>query len=121
MREDVTKEISRLNFEDFLWCVFIILSFLNILGDYDDKEYLRKHCNSYKMEANHIFTFTLIITLFIYLYFFVRNIKKYQAVSDNQKDLYFVKVFGSLLLIVGIICLLYFQENESSFIGSPSI
>lgn len=121
MREDVTKEIFRLNFEDFLWCIFIILSFFNILGDYDDKEYLRKRCNSYKIEANYIFTFTLAITLFLYLYFFVRNLKKYQAVSDNQKDLYFVKVFGSLLLIVGIICLLYFQKNESSFIGSPSI
>ena len=48
MMGDVTKEISRLNFEDFLWCVFIILSFLNILGDYDDKEYLRKRCNFYK-------------------------------------------------------------------------
>ena len=34
---NIDSEIKRLDFEDFLWVVFMILVGLNIYGDYDDK------------------------------------------------------------------------------------
>lgn len=37
---DVLNELKRLNFEDFIWIMFAILSILNIYGDYNSKEYL---------------------------------------------------------------------------------
>lgn len=118
---NIDKEIFRLDFENFLWFLFIILSFLNICGDNDDKKYLKSGESYYSREANHIFTFTLAVTFFIYLYFFVRNYKMYEAVSDSRKKLYLIKLLGSSFLIAGTICLWYFQNKESLFVGSPAI
>ena len=118
---NIDKEIFRLDFENFLWFLFIILSFLNICGDNDDKKYLQSGESYYSREANHIFTFTLAVTFFIYLYFFVRNYKMYEAVSDSRKKLYLIKLLGSSFLIAGTICLWYFQNKESLFVGSPAI
>lgn len=115
------KEIFRLEFENLLWVIFIMLSLLNIYGDLDDEKFLKTNNTSYKMESNYIFNFTLTVTLFIYLYFFIRNYKKYMEVNNYQKKLYSVKLFGSIFLIVGVICLLYFQSHQNSFVGSPAI
>ncbi len=113
------NEINRLNFEDFLWIIFAILCFLNVYGDYNEKEYLKTNSNIFKNKSNYIFELTITVTLFIYIYFFIRNYKFYQKSED--KNLYSVKVFGSIFLIVGIICLLYFQNKQTSFIGSPGL
>ncbi len=119
--ETVEEEIRRLNFEDLLLIVFIILSTLNMFGNQNEKIYVQTKDNVYKNRANRIFEFTIIVTLIIYLYFFKRNYDSYNGVSEDKKGLYRVKVFGSLLLIVGTICLFYFQKKQTSFIGSPSL
>lgn len=118
---NIDKEIFRLDFENFLWFLFIILSFLNICGDNDDKKYLRSGKVYYSRQANHIFTFTLAVTFFIYLYFFVRNYKMYESVSDSQNKIYLIKLLGSSFLMAGNIYLRYFQNKESSFVGAPAI
>ena len=68
--ENQLREINRLNFEDFIWLIFIILGLMNIFGDYNEKEYLKSNNRMYENYANEIFELTLIITLFIYFYFF---------------------------------------------------
>lgn len=118
---EVLSELNRLKFEDFLWLVFAALCVINVYGDYNDKEYLKTNNNYYKNKSNIIFEITLIITFFIYIYFFARNYKFYQKVSDNKKDLYSIKLLGSSLLIAGSICLIYFQIKQTSFIGSPAL
>ena len=45
---ELEKEIKRLNFEDLLWLIFALLSFLNIYGDYNDIEYLKSHDDQYE-------------------------------------------------------------------------
>ena len=45
----------------------------------------------------------------------------YEAVSDSRKKLYLIKLLGSSFLIAGTICLWYFQNKESLFVGSPAI
>lgn len=117
----IEDEISRLNFEDFLWFIFALLCFLNIKGDKDDKEYLKTNNKYYKNESNKIFEFTLIITSLIYIYFFFRNYIFLNRVKDSQKQLYRIKLLGSSLLLAGVICLIYFQVNNNSFIGSPAL
>ncbi|MGN1378790.1 MAG: hypothetical protein ACI4XR_00085 [Bacilli bacterium] len=118
---EVINELKRLNFEDFIWIIFAILSILNIYGDYNSKEYLITKKNTFEKKSNYIFEITLIITFFIYLYFFLRNYKFYKKASFEDKKLYFIKVLGSSFLIAGVICLIYFQTNQSNFIGSPAI
>ena len=75
---NMNSEIFRLNFEDFLWSIFIILAVLNIQGDYDEKKYIDSHNEIFRNESNSIFTLTLTITFFIYLYFLVRNYNFYK-------------------------------------------
>lgn len=118
---NVIDEIGRLNFEDLLWILFIILSLSNIYGDYEEKEYLKTNNYKYKNTSNHIFEITLILTFFIYIYFFTRNYKAYEKESEEDKQLYSIKLLGSLFLIIGILCLIYFQTNQKSFVGSPAL
>lgn len=108
----MNSEIFRLNFEDLLWFLFIVLAALNIRGDYDEKKYIESHCDFYDEEANRIFTLTLTITFFIYLYFLVRNYRKYMSVPNYQKDAYFIRLSGSCFLTLGVILLLTFQKMK---------
>ncbi len=118
---NIEHEIFLLKFEDFLWALFIVLSFLNIKGTCDQELFLKNHQNCYKEEANYIFTLTLTVTFFIYIYFFLRNYQRYQMASVEEKKLYSIKLFGSSFLLAGTVLLLYFQTHQDSFVGSPAI
>lgn len=115
------NEIKRLKFEDLLWLTFAILSLLNIFGDYEDREFLMTNNEKYRNISNRVFTITLIVTLFIYTYFFLRNYKAYEKAPESQKKLFTVKLLGSSFLIAGIIFLIYFQVKQNSFVGSPAL
>ena len=108
----MNSEIFRLNFEDLLWFLFIILAILNIRGDYDEKKYIEGHYDFYDKEANHIFTLILTITFFIYLYFLVRNYRNYMRVPSYQKEVYLIRLFGSCFLVAGVFLLLVFQKMK---------
>ena len=69
MNNNGFNDLARLNFEDFIWSIFIIIALLNICGDYCEKEYIKKHDYSFKNRASNIFSITVIITFFIYIYF----------------------------------------------------
>ncbi|MBQ2873430.1 MAG: hypothetical protein IJE89_05475 [Bacilli bacterium] len=119
---DKNNEINRLNFEDILWVIFIILSILNIVSNDNQKKYVISDNQYYEDNANKISIFVLIVLLCIYLYFFLRNYNMYtnKGIEATNTDL--IKVIGSILFILGTICLLYFQVNsEDNFIGGPAL
>ena len=68
--DETLNELKRLKFEDFLWIIFSILCIMNVYGDYNDEEYLKTDNKNFKIKSNKIFEITLIITPFIYLYYF---------------------------------------------------
>ncbi|MBQ3021467.1 MAG: oligosaccharide flippase family protein [Bacilli bacterium] len=115
------NELERLDFEDFIWVIFIILSLLNIFGDNLLKEFIKNKDKTDEVYANKIFFFVLIISLFIYIYFFIRNLNAYNKVNEEEKQLFLIKLIGSSLLIAGICCLIYFQYKNTDFIGAPVI
>lgn len=119
--DEISSELKRLNFEDFLWIIFAILAFTNIYGDYNDKEFLITNNPSFQIKSNTIFEITLLVTFFIYLYFLKRNYNFYKKASSENKELYFIKLLGSSFLIAGVICLIYFQTKQRAFIGSPAL
>lgn len=119
--ENNINEINRLKFENFLWILFACLCISNAYGDYEEIEYLETDNQTYKTKSNKIFTTTLIITLLIYIYFFLRNYKAYEKATIEEKNLYTIKLLGSSLLIAGILCLIYFQTKQTSFTGSPAL
>ena len=117
---DTISKLNTLKFEETLYIIFILLILANIYADYNEEIYLKTNNNIYEDKANQIFTITLIGTLFIYLYFFNRNYKAYENASHNEKELFEIKLFGTIFLIVGVLCLIYFQTKQSNFTGAPA-
>lgn len=115
------NELKRLNFENYLWILVSSLALLSILGNQNDKAFIETNNINYKLNANKTFELTLIISLFIYIYYFYRNYNNYKKASPQNRELLIVKLFGSALFIAATILLLYFQYNDRSFIGSPAI
>ena len=115
------NEIKRLNLEDFIWIIFIIIGILNIYGDKLLKDFIKTNNQKNLNNANKIFLLILIITFFIYIYFLQRNYKAYKNAKESEKNLYLIKLLGSSFLLAGIICLLYFQLKQSNFIGTPAV
>lgn len=115
------NELKRLKFEDMLWIIFGILCFINIYGDKLQETDIYNNSKMLEKSANNIFTFTLIVTFFIYVYFFIRNYNNYENASSDKKELYTIKVFGSIFLIVVVVCLIYFQTHNKNAIGAPSL
>lgn len=124
MNNDVIEELKRLNFEDIIWIIFIILSSLDILADNYQKKYLINNDKYYENIANKIYIIITIITILIYIYFFTRNYNLYQKSSLDQKDNLKIKLLGSIFLLIGGICLLSSQINnnqDNPFIGGPAL
>jgi hypothetical protein len=119
--ETTIEELKRLKFEDLLWLLFAFLSFLNIYGDDLQKKYLNTSNKELEDKSNQVFLFTLGVTFLIYLYFFIRNYNAFKNTSLENKKLYTIKVLGSSFLLAGIICLIYFQKKNQSFIGTPGL
>ena len=119
--DNIEKEIKRLNFEDIIWIVFIVLSILNIVGNDNQKKYVVSNKQCYEDRANNISIFVLTTLFFVYLYFFYRNYNMYNN-KDNPSDVDRIKVIGSFLFMVGTLCLLYFQVNSNdNFIGDVEL
>lgn len=117
----MNNTLNRLKIEDYIWVIFISLSVINMFGDSLQKKYVSTKNPEYQKEANEVFTFTLLATLFIYIYFFKRNYEALENISDENKELFTIKALGTAFLVVGILCLLYFQVNNKNFIGTPSL
>ena len=118
----IKNEIDRLDFEDLLWVIFVFLSIMNIISNYYQKEFVVTNCQYYEDKANNISIVVLSILVFVYLYFFLRNYNMYNDKGNNVTKEDFVKVIGSLLFVIGAICLLYFQiSSNDNFIGGPAL
>lgn len=115
------QELEILKIEDILCIVFAILAFINLYGNQVQKKYVITRQYQYEEKANQIFTFTLIVTFLIYIYYLIRNYKNYKEVSKEKKELYRIKLMGSIFVIAGAICLLYFQTHNKTSVGAPSI
>ena len=121
MDDTIIKELKRLSFEDIISLIFITCSILNLMGNNNQKKYLVSNNKEYEQNANNLYIIGLILTFLIYIYFFSRNIRMYNN-KDNPTNKDMVKVIGSFLLIIGVLCLLYFQvNNDDNFIGDVPI
>ena len=83
--------------------------------NYFDKLYLKTNNNAFLNRSNDIFEITLIITFFVYIYFLYRNYKLYKRASFEEKELHLIRVFGTILILVGVVCLIYFQTKKSDY------
>ena len=117
----MNNEINRLNFEDIIWLIFIVLSVLNIISNQEQKIYTITNNQTYENNANKRTIFVLTILIIIYLYFFIRNINMYKN-KEYPTNTDLIKVLGSLLFIIATFCLLYFQtHSKDNFIDNVEL
>lgn len=121
--DDVISKINELEFEKILWVIFIFISALNIYGDNLEELFLKYNDIQSEKISKTIFIFTIAISLLIYLYFVYRNYNNYQ--KDKSKNintnLDLIRLAGSILIVIGVIFILYYEVNEKTPFGTPTI
>lgn len=116
MNED-NELIKRLSFENIIWITFIIVSVFDIYGDELIKASVRENNPAARKKADNLFLFVALISILVYIYFFYRNYADYKKHPNKN---YEIRLFGSILVLIGTLCLLYFQLNNSKGVDLPS-
>lgn len=109
--------INRLSFENLIWICFIIISVLDIYGDELIKRSLINSDKDCRRKANKIFLGITLFSILIYSYFLMRN---YNDCKKYNNESYQVRLIGSIFIITGTICFLYFQLTTTYQDDSPS-
>lgn len=114
---DEDELIRRLSFENFIWITFIIVSAIDIYGDELIKRSVRENDEKAQQRAESLFLFVALISILVYVYFFYRNYTDYQKHCNKY---YGIRLFGSILILVGTLCLVYFQLYNTKEVELPS-
>ncbi len=114
---DNNEIIKRLNFENLIWVCFIIISALDIYGDELIKKSLTSNDKKCRKTANKLFLGINLFSILIYIYFLMRN---YSDCQKHKNESYQVRLIGSIFILTGTICFLYFQLTTSFQNDSPS-
>ena len=115
MIEHNQERVTELVIDEWIWVVFIILSFLNISGDEIEKKYCYFHEQNDKKRAKKIFKFTVLISFIIYSYIAYKNYKKYKKTKYSEQDntLVSMRLFASTLIVIASSILLYTQFKDT--------
>lgn len=103
--------IKRLSFENIIWITFIIVSALDIYGDELIKKSIRENDLSSQGKAENLFLFVSLISILVYIYFFYRNYSDYKKYHNK---IYGIRLFASILILIGTLLLFYFQLNVNN-------
>lgn len=118
---DILSKIKELEFEKILWLIFIFLAALNIYGANIQELFLINNDNNLEETPKKIFTFTVAISLLIYLYFGYRNYKYVKLSTSVKKNLAIIRFAGSILIIIGTLLILFYDIKDQEPIGTPII
>lgn len=113
MNSDKRDMIRRLNFENLIWIGFIVISILDIYGDELIKKELMYDDKLSGNKAKKLFLNITLFSLLIYIYFLFRNYNDYKKYKNKD---YKIRTIGSILVLAGTLCFLYFQvkNNDTS-------
>ncbi len=119
MNNEDIERLQELQREDFIWITFIIIGLFSIYGDKLLKESIICNQKNKEEKARSIFLITITITLVIYFYFLKRNYNDY--LKHNCNEVYKIRLLGSIFVIAGTICFIYFIVNSPMVEDTPSI
>lgn len=114
---------EELEFEKIIWGIFIIGSILSIVSDNLQIDYLENNDKDKLENAYKVSLFVLILSIVLNSYFVIRNYRDYKNNinnnSNNNKSFFLlIRLIGSILLILGVCCSLYYLVNNKNSIGS---
>lgn len=100
--------IKGLEIDQVISIIFIIISIVSIYCDELIKDSISESDLEKQKLVSQLFLIITIISLIIYIYFLYRN---YVVLKDEQSIENYLRFFGSLLFIVGIVLYLFSQLN----------
>lgn len=105
--QDKIDILKKLDIENFIWIIYIILILLSIYSNKYEKEYYLSNDIKAKENYRKLNIFIFSTALIIYLYFFEDSIKNIKTQNNNSKDTFNELNFiaNSLILISGCIYL----------------
>lgn len=123
MSIDKKKLKEELELEKIIWGIFIISSLLNIVSDNLQIDYLDNNDKNKLDNAYKVSLFVLILSIVLNSYFVIRNYRDYRNNINNNSNknksfFLLIRLIGSILLILGVCCSLYYLVNNKNSIGS---
>ncbi len=111
--------IRELRIDEWVWWLFIGLSFFNIIGDEFEKDYCTYHSIGKKLISHDIFTFTIFASLLIYLYL---EYHRFEKIGDLKRkgvnaSLWEIRSLGGFLVCVATVLFLYCQIVDFDFVN----
>lgn len=101
MKDEKLKKIDE---EDFIWEVFLILFILKLHSNQVEREYRINNDKSCRKRYHYINEFTLISALIIYAYFIYCNYKEEE--SNN------LALIGNVLSVIALMIFIYLEAVD---------
>lgn len=95
------EKIKKIDTEDFIWAVFLVLFLLKIHSNQVEREYRINNDESCRKRYHYINEFTLIAALLIYLYFIFCNCK--------EEKINGLALLGNILSVVTLVIFIYLE------------
>lgn len=126
MNNNNQNEYNRLTFENFLSLVFIILNVFNIKSN---KIIQSSLINETELPDSVLkfFRISITITFLAYIYYVIRNYSFYKNAIETTDSttrsihLKYVRLIGSIFILIGGACLLYSVYGETSAQGDVEL
>ena len=106
--------ISDLKIDEIIWIIFIFLNIINIVGDECLISYYKDNKLDKNKQAKDIFTFSVFITLNIYIYLLYKRYKVYESnkIKNGDTKICGIRLFGTILVLVATVLFLYCQIED---------
>ena len=111
MNNDIVNDLK---IDEVIWILFIFLNILNIVGDECLIDYYKYNKLDKNRQAKDIFTFSVFITLIIYIYLLYKRYKIYESnrIKNGNIKICGIRLFGTILVLVATILFLYCQIED---------
>jgi len=121
--QSTQEKLSNLKLDNILSIAIIIVSFINIIGDFIEQDGVINNDLNKKELSHDIYTFAVVCSIILYLIFFARSKKALDKAINNNEDSFLqsIRLLGSIFFILGILCIFYFTINDRENIDSPEI
>ena len=110
-----------LNNDNALTAILIVVAIITIAGNNTYKKYYQTGLKKFVDNSKVYYITSLTIALGIYLIFEksnYENLKNKVMNSDNPTPA-FIRLVGSVLIVIGTLCFIYYQLNEEYPAGGP--
>ena len=119
----INKGLNNLTRDNILSFIIIGITLLTITGNNTYKKYYKTGLTKFINDARVIYLISLLSALIIYIIFEINNYEtlKRKVMSSSNPKPAFIRLVGSVLIVIGTICFIYYQTKEEYPAGGPEV